>query len=117
MGVELFLLLVGQLQVLGGEAVFAVGQQVVEADLLAAVVGVADVGEVGSGDAAQFVQVDDEEAARGADALWFFADVGNDAARLGGDARHLCGDVGFAGEALQADGVFFEGFDGFKAAA
>jgi len=30
LGVELFLLLVGQLQVLGGEAVFAVGQQVVE---------------------------------------------------------------------------------------
>ena len=111
------MLLVGQLQVLGGEAVFAVGQQVVEADLLAAVVGVADVGEVGSGDAAQFVQVDDEEAARGADALRFFADVGDDAARLGGDTRHLCGDVGFAGEALQADGVFFEGFDGFEAAA
>jgi len=55
LGVELFLLLVGQLQVLGGEAVFAVGQQVVEADLLAAVVGGADVGGVGRGGAAAAV--------------------------------------------------------------
>ena len=63
------------------------------------------------------MQVDDEEAARGADAFGLFADVGDDAACLGGDFFELGGDVRFVGVVFQAVGVLFEGFDGVKAAA
>ena len=112
MRVELDLLLARQLQVLRGERLFAVVQQGEETGLLCAVAGVADVGDVLFADAAQFAKVDDQEAARGADAFGIRPDVFDDGSRLGGDFVELGGDTAFFGKQLQALRVVFELFDG-----